>query len=89
MSKRRIYEDRNLTGTEAKRRHDDLVASIDSELNEAFKSVDQKRKEAASKSLRAFIDAYMVGFVLESKPSEMTYKAIAELEKALLDNRPV
>lgn len=89
MSKRRIYEDRNLTGTEAKRRHDDLCASIDNELYEAFKNVDIKRKEAASRSLKSFIDAYMLGFVLEEKPSEMTYKAIDELEKALLDNRPV
>ena len=89
MSKRRIYEDRNLTGAEAKRRHDDLCASIDGDLNEAFKSIDVKRKETASKTLRAFIDTYMVGFVLEEKPSKMTYKAIDELENALLDNRPV
>ncbi len=58
-------------------------------MADAFKDVDEKRKANASKSLRAFVDAYMVGFVLEEKPSEMTYKAVEELEASLLDCRPV
>ncbi len=89
MSRKRIESGRNQTNAENKRRFDDLAAAIDMQMSEAFGNVDAKRKARAAKSLRAFIDTYMLGFVLESKPSEMTYKAIGELEAALLDNRPV
>lgn len=89
MSRKRIESGRNQTNAENKRRFDDLAAAIDMQMSEAFDAVDAKRKARAAKSLRAFIDTYMLGFVLESKPSEMTYRAIGELEAALLDNRPV
>lgn len=89
MAKRRINEGRNLTGAEKKRRHDDAAVSIDADMAEAFKAVDARRKARAAKSLRAFIDAYMIGFVLEERPSPLTYQAIEELEHALTDCRPV
>ena len=89
MSRTRVHADRVLTNTELSRRHDDVAAAIDAEMSEAFAGVDKKRKARASKSLRSFIDTYMVGFVLEEKPSPKTYEAIDELERALLDNRPV
>lgn len=89
MGRKRIIEGRNLTGAEAKRRHDDKAAGIDADMKTAFGEVDAARKARASKSLRAFVDAYMVGFVLETRPSPMTYRAMAELERALLDCRPV
>lgn len=45
MAKKRIYEDRALTNTELKRRHDDKAASIDEELDEARGKVDARRRE--------------------------------------------
>ena len=89
MSKKQIYKDRKLTGTEAQHRFQDAAAVIDKDMDEAFQLVDIKRKAKGSKSLRDFIDTYMIGFVLEEKPSPMTYKAVEELATSLLDCRPV
>ncbi len=89
MSKKQIYKDRKLTGTELQHRFHDAAAVIDKDLDEAFERINEKRRAKASKSLRDFIDTYMVGFVLEEKPSPMTYKAVEELATSLLDNRPV
>lgn len=49
--RRRINKDHNLTGAEKKRRFDDKYASIDSQMADAFKNIDQKRKQFASLSL--------------------------------------
>lgn len=51
MAKKRINEDRPLTGFEIKRRHDDKAASIDEELDKARAEIDWKRRRAAEKSL--------------------------------------
>lgn len=45
MANKRIYEDRALTNTELKRRHDDKAASIDEELDKARANVDARRRE--------------------------------------------
>lgn len=42
MAKKRINEDRALTGFELKRRHDDKAASIDDELDQARAKIDWK-----------------------------------------------
>ena len=44
MAKKRIFEDRALTGMELKRRHDDKAAAIDDELDKARAGVDAKRR---------------------------------------------
>ena len=44
---RRIYEDRLIGGTEAKRRFDERAASIDAQLDEARQRIDWNRRNAA------------------------------------------
>lgn len=89
MAKRQILKSRKLTNRERAERFEDAESAIDLAMAEAFANINEKRKATASKSLRAFVDAYMVGFVLDEKPSFMTYRAVEELESALLDCRPV
>ena len=89
MAKKQIHNERKLTNRELSQRFDDAESAIDLAMADAFSHVNKKRKERAAQSLRAFIDEYMIGFVLEEKPSPMTYQAVAELEAALLDCHPV
>lgn len=50
-----------LTNTEKSRRHQDRIASIDQELDEAFAEIDWERRNRASSSLLEFIKTYMIG----------------------------
>jgi len=83
MAKRRIIEDRPLTGAELKRRHDDRAASIDAELDEAFGLIDWDRRNRASASLVDFINTYFVGLMVDQPPSEKFVEALKEMEFAL------
>jgi len=51
MGKQRIYADHKISNTEAKRRYDDRMASIDDSLDFAFANIDWKRRNAAEKSI--------------------------------------
>ena len=44
MAKKRIFEDRALTNTELKRRHDDKAAAIDDDIDKARLEVDAERR---------------------------------------------
>ena len=89
MATKRINKDRTQSNRERQAAFQDAESAIDLAMADAFAHVDLKRKAKASETLRNFINTYMIGFVLEETPSQMTYKAVEELEAALLDCRPV
>ena len=88
MAKKRIYEDRALTNTELKRRHDDKAASIDEELDKARANVDVKRRADAEKSLVEWTKTYCVGVLLDEAPPPRGEQILDEMERALDDVRP-
>ena len=63
----RKYE--HLSGTDAKRKHDEKKASIDNLLDAAYENIDWARRENAEKSLVAFITTYLMDTLFESVPS--------------------
>lgn len=90
MGRRRISKDgHKLSNLELQHRFQDQAACIDEELDEAFSKIDWKRRNFAMKTLKNFIDTYMIGFQLEDAPSEMMYQVIENLQKSMLDCRPV
>ena len=88
MAKKRIYEDRALTNTELKRRHDDKAASIDEELDKARANVDARRREEAEKGLVEWTKTYCVGILLDEPPPPRGEQILDEMERALDDVRP-
>ena len=51
MARQQVYKDRKITNTEAKRRFDDRMASIDEPFEFAYANIDWKRRNAAEKSI--------------------------------------
>ena len=82
----RKYE--HLSGTDAKRKHDDKRASIDNILDEARSKIDWNRRNYAKKSLVNFINTYLMDSLFDSPPSPNMCKAIAEMFHCLTDSRP-
>lgn len=69
MGRKRINPKRVLTNIEKQRKIDDEAASIDVELEEAWKKIDWKRRISAEKSLIEFVNTYLIGLTLDEPPS--------------------
>ena len=82
----RKYE--HLSGTDAKRKHDERKASIDDELDEAYDNIDWERREKAKENLTSFITTYLMDTLFENVPSENMERAIQEMFRCLSDSRP-
>lgn len=52
---RKLTGDHRLTSTEVKRKHDDLYASIDKQLDEARTLIDWTRRKNAEKCLEKWV----------------------------------
>lgn len=52
---RKILGDHKLTSTESKRKHDDLYASIDTQLDQARMLIDWERRKSAEESLEKWV----------------------------------
>ena len=85
---KRVHEDYLMSNTEAKRRYDDRVASIDKELDEARRNIDTKRRHKAEKSLHDWVNTYCVGLLIDDPPPEKGCQILDEMERALDDSRP-
>lgn len=81
-------EERRERLRDAKRKHDDKTASIDADMAEAYKAINWRRRNRASKSLVAFVKTYMIGLLIDDAPEEMYIKALEEMEAALSQARP-
>ena len=88
MATKRIYKDHVLTQTEKNRRHQDKVASIDAEMDQAFLEINWERRNKASQSLLDFIQTYMISLMIDFPPSENMKNAIRQMDSALNDIRP-
>lgn len=71
MGRHSILGDRAFTGMELKRRHDELAASIDAQLDEALKLVDRKRRAEAEKDIAAWVRTYCVPLMLNDPPPKL------------------
>lgn len=88
MARQETIQERRERKREAKRQHDDRQASIDAQMAEAFKAINWRRRNRASKSLVAFVKTYMIGLLIDDAPEEMYIKALEEMEAALSQARP-
>lgn len=82
----RKYE--HLSGTEAKRKHDDKYASIDAALDAARGRIDAERRAKAETSLVEWVKTYCVGILLDEAPPQRGEQILEEMERALDDVRP-
>ncbi len=70
MPRKRINEDRVLTGAEKKRRHDDLYSSIDDQINNAVKEINWERRKKAESSFYDWVCTYGFPSLLNTLPPE-------------------
>lgn len=77
-----------IVSTEAKRRHDDLYASIDKPLDTARLEIDWERRNEAEKSLTNWVKTYCIGILLDDEPPPHGYEVLEEMARALDDVRP-
>lgn len=77
-----------MTELERVQRHRDKYSSIDDEFNAALSAVDWDRRNAAEKSLAAWVDTYMCdGLALNDKPPEKGYEVLKQMEDALTSHK--
>lgn len=90
MAKRgpKLVNGHKVTSVEAKRRHDDLCASIDKQLDTARLLIDWERREQAEESLEKWVNTYCVGILLDDEPPSKGVQILQEMERALSDVRP-
>ena len=82
----RKYE--HLSGAEKSRRHNEKAASIDDALDEARKRINWERRNAAEKSLSAWMRTYCMepecGFI-DDEPSPLLERVLTEMETGIGD----
>lgn len=88
MEKTESVKERRERLRDAKRKHDDKTASIDSDLADAMRRINWRRRNRASRSLVDFVRTYMVGLLIDDAPEEMYIAALGEMEAALGQARP-
>lgn len=90
MAKRgpKLKGDHKITSTEAKRKHDDMYASIDQQLDTARLEIDWERRNEAEKSLTNWVKTYCIGILLDDEPPPHGYEVLEEMARALDDVRP-
>lgn len=80
MGRKRINPKRVLTNLEKQRKIDDEAASIDVELEDAWKKVDWKRRRSAEIGLVEFVNTYLIGLTLDEPPSAKGEEVLREME---------
>lgn len=83
MGKQRIYADHKISNTEAKRRYDDRMASIDDSLDFAFANIDWKRRNAAEKSIVKWVQTYCLGVLLDDAPPPKGKDVLQQMSNAI------
>lgn len=83
MGRRRLNSDRVLTNAECMRRFADKAASIDSQMDEAFKKIDWNRRRAAERSLPLWVETYCVPLLLQDKPPHLGKVVLEQIEHAM------
>lgn len=68
---------------ELKRRHDELAASIDAQLDEALKLVDRKRRAEAEKDIAAWVRTYCVPLMLNDPPPKLGESLLQAMYEAV------
>ncbi len=83
MSRPRIYADRKITNTEAKRRFDDRHAAIDEQLDKAFAEINWKRRNEAEKSIVKWVQTYCLGLLLDDAPPPKGKEVLEQMATAI------
>ena len=74
-----------MTSSESSRKHQDKLASIDQQLDEALAKIDWERRRNAEADIVSWVNAYCIGPILDETPPPLGEEILREMHRAITD----